>query len=567
MANWYLDKSATNNGDGTTAAQASGSGLTGAFNSLASAVAAAAAGDFIWTRRVTSSAVAGTTFTFNNLTIVGWPLSGDKLYSGRPATGTSNGWDSDSATYAQLSNNTVNTISGNGNRFYRLQLDSSGTTSIATLVVSGYRNSFTTCVIKGNATTNTTVICLSVTGNVNKFYSCTVQAAITGSASTDALIAFGSASRGNLFINTTVICDSYTQSTATCCLINLSGFKNTVLTTSVTVTSSTTAFGAIIGDANSLACFGCRVHDVTVTVPTTFAGFGIFFASNSSLSNVIITNFNSFTTTSVSTTIGVILNFASTSAAGCIFQLRNCKSTTTATQSIIFGGIGNQGTFNGCTFNSATTDIAFNSTASGCQIYCDSCLFSTTPVATFATGNDCFVYSSNHNNQTGYWYAYFHDGFANSSNVARSGGASYGVRLAPTSDMNESEDHFHFGYSYPGPQGGSQQSYVAVTSGSRTITVYGAYKGWSSTDLLQADDVWIESQYQKSNGDIGYLTTQADAILTSDSSTWSNESGYTAFKMVITFTAPSSQNIPIRINLKKQFENAVVYIDPTITVA
>lgn len=122
----YVDFTAAHNGDGTTAAQAASDGAVGARNQLSIADYAPGTTWAIWIRRSGSQTLT-VDFAFNqaNIFFIGWPVNGDLNYHARPASGISNGWDSDVSTFAVLTCATATvsiTIStGTGQKFRRLQ--------------------------------------------------------------------------------------------------------------------------------------------------------------------------------------------------------------------------------------------------------------------------------------------------------------------------------------------------------------------------------------------------------------------------------------------------------------
>lgn len=84
MADWFVDLSAANNGDGTDGAQAAGAGLTGAFNVLtATELAGINAGDTVWIRRTDGTGGSKKTLSFkdgtlnNRIQFNGWPVNAD----------------------------------------------------------------------------------------------------------------------------------------------------------------------------------------------------------------------------------------------------------------------------------------------------------------------------------------------------------------------------------------------------------------------------------------------------------------------------------------------------------
>lgn len=126
MVDAYIDFTATYDGDGTSAAPAASNGAVGAFNEFNLADYSAMSTWNIWIRRAGSYVLAANlALNQSNVSLIGWPVVGDVDYSGRPASGTSNGWDSDVQTYAVITvadatkNITVST--GAGQHFRRMQ--------------------------------------------------------------------------------------------------------------------------------------------------------------------------------------------------------------------------------------------------------------------------------------------------------------------------------------------------------------------------------------------------------------------------------------------------------------
>src|ERR1022692_3805274 len=109
MANVFIDFSASNDGDGTTAAQAGSPGGVGAFKTFVGH--APAVGDKWWFRRAGTLSTGSQSFTVSNVQYIGWPISTDVDYATRPASGISNNWDSDStATLPIISTTSAATI-------------------------------------------------------------------------------------------------------------------------------------------------------------------------------------------------------------------------------------------------------------------------------------------------------------------------------------------------------------------------------------------------------------------------------------------------------------------------
>jgi len=96
MADIWVDPSCANNGDGTSPSCAASEGGTGAYNSIASALASATAGDIIWVRRGGSVISISSTLSPTNdgtesnpIKLVGWPIQ--KQYTGQTVDGVISG--------------------------------------------------------------------------------------------------------------------------------------------------------------------------------------------------------------------------------------------------------------------------------------------------------------------------------------------------------------------------------------------------------------------------------------------------------------------------------------------
>jgi len=102
--------------------------------------------------------------------------------------------------------------------------------------------------------------------------------------------------------------------------------------------------------------------------------------------------------------------------------------------------------------------------------------------------------------------------------------------------------------------------WLSLPSGASTITIYGAHKNFSS---ITASDIWAELQYRDSSDDTQMVSTfDYGASLTSDASTWNNDSGLTGFKLVLSVTLSAAQVVPLRIYGSKYTATAYAYIDP-----
>jgi len=112
MADWFVDLSAANNGDGTDGAQAAAPGGVGAWNVLtATELLSVSAGDKIWIRRTDGSGGSKKTLSFKDGTLNsriefnGWPVDADdEHYAAAQATTNTVAatWDSDPSAFVVI---------------------------------------------------------------------------------------------------------------------------------------------------------------------------------------------------------------------------------------------------------------------------------------------------------------------------------------------------------------------------------------------------------------------------------------------------------------------------------
>jgi hypothetical protein len=105
---------------------------------------------------------------------------------------------------------------------------------------------------------------------------------------------------------------------------------------------------------------------------------------------------------------------------------------------------------------------------------------------------------------------------------------------------------------------------VALAAGSRTITVYGAYYGFTTPPNLNS--LWMDAAYATASGRI-FASTRTTALtaLTSDASAWTgcDESPVTAFRLDLTFTMSDATVADIRIHtIAFDTPSAKLYLDP-----
>jgi hypothetical protein len=341
-----------------------------------------------------------------------------------------------------------------------------------------------------------------------------------------------------VFIGTTLILTTLNTSTSGTypVWVNTSGTNSVMLNTTLTIgTASGTSEGILL--INAL----CVIRNFTVTHTTRTGTSNV----NPVLSVTVAAVIYGF-----STTLG---GWVQISANGCELEISNWTQRQANTSGgIQITGSGNTVVVNGCTFISGNTagDIYLNSSAHGNTILARGTVFVVGVIAAVNTGTK--VYSFDHNQTANNLRMQFFNGTIVASTVNRSGGESFSLQVSPT-------DQATGGMPMMISPRGRETIWLALASGARTVTMYFACKNVSP----DRGDVWIETEY-KDNSHKPVLVTSVSpgTALTSDSSTWNNDSGLTIFKIALSFTLPSDQAIPVRIGFAKYAASAYYYVDP-----
>ncbi len=557
MANIYVDYSASNDGDGTTAAQAGSPASAGAFNTLVGKTFAA--GDYVWIRRTTTSNQGSSlTLSTDKINYIGWPKSGDDLYATRPATGTSNGWDADGNdefNWKANSSGVALTLSANSCRFHRFKVENVGT--ITFLTVTGHGNLFTRCVWLASSGVSANIT--TVTGHANRFFNHTISASAGLTTSTSILIHISG--DGSQFLALTLTSVGYSGGSSLAGALRVSGnytiFKDLVITFTGTITTVSAYVFNVGGVMNMF-------DTVTVTMPSNTSAACPLLSitgSNNTFRNItwdycgtgsstidhiaIAGNSNRLWITGpverANTNIRYLLNIT---ADGNIVYLKNVTANNTG---------------------AGSSEINFAAGAQYNIVYCDNCLFCT-PLTQWFLNSPVnarnAVYSINHNQVSGLFKSARVNGIVESSNTVRSGGDTYSLRMEVLKSSPNHFDPLAFGDLF------EQTIWLSLTSGSRTITLYGAHKLFG-TNVPTKADIWFEVE-DKANDNMNTVISSQDrdnAALESDASTWSNDPGVTAFKISKTFTVTTTAVVPFRIYYYKYVPNAYIYIDPTPVVS
>ncbi len=142
-------------------------------------------------------------------------------------------------------------------------------------------------------------------------------------------------------------------------------------------------------------------------------------------------------------------------------------------------------------------------------------------------------------------------------NAYRTGGASAALKMTPLASGGWP--------AYLGPKpfpGLTIATGTVGATGNRTITVYAAYKGYSTAPL--SENLWIELEVP--NGGSGtktrVISTRGYGNWETDASTWNNDSGLTIVKQVITFPYDRAEDVKLRIGCDWFQAGCYALVDP-----
>lgn len=535
MADFYVDFSATNDGDGTAFGQAASGGAAGAYNTLASKTFTN--GDKVWIRRVTRSGnyTSNVTATVAGIIYIGWPLSGDIYYSTRPSAAQST-WDADSGTFAAFSFSTGSfVVSGSNCELHRLYILSSSTSTPLSYSgntgVNHYNSKFESSGSVSGVAFSTPLANFSYTGC--EFKSGTWSIGLGGTP----YISVTSA--GCKFNNCTITLAGSNNNSSPLFAITAA---NTILANIVANLGTITSTMPVLLSITSSGLCSCDGFVVTAT------GFS---SPTYNAAIVVSTNYNIIRNFQA--------NFGSFINIGGSFNTVDIKGFTqklaVSAGGMQIGGSGNTVILENTTFITGNTsgDIAMGGSQHSNTIICRNVLFanSTTPVT--LTSLDNVMYSFDHNQIAGDFRLITVNCTAIASSTVRTGGETFSFKL-----QNTSSSSFSNGELKLSPLG-RETIWLSLLSGSNTITIYGAYKNHTA---LTAADIWMDTEYANGSNVPVAVTTFGTGALTSDSSTWTGDTGLTPFKLVLTFTLPSNQVVPLRIYGTKYEASAYTYIDP-----
>lgn len=547
MANIFVDPSATNNGDGTTAAQAASNGATGAFNTIVGITVNN--GDLVWIRRKTLTVTANVTLSTGGVTYIGWPQSGDTYYGSRPASGTSNGWDADATGYAIITTvtNTITAvliISGTGITLERIKVSntsSSGTPASPMILDIQADCTINNCYFLANhGLTGSTGSVLNISTNnpVAKIISTTFENAATSPATLN-VVQITSSNTNVEFVKCVFTHSGGSSSVANSYVLNATrgtlSFADCTFTENGTnPTQDCVAFSS----TTSVVMYNCTIDSKSTAAQTQLntPNSGVFLAQRTNLPRgrrIAVRaaghylHVSSFTQTVASSDYAVSL------VAGCIFS---CNNLTT---------------FVGNSFGDIKCDVSATVLLQG-PVFASGSPFGTT--ANILAD----IYIMDYNGTSGDWRFYKAKGQVLSSNVLRGGGESFSLQHQLVAGSQNYLGNLH------SILNSFETIYATVTPTDTKVTIYGAYKLFSPAP--DVNQIWADCDYLDAGSGThrAYADTRGTpgVALTSDSSSWSGDSGLNKFKLEIPVAPGQTCLAPIRLFLNIRNSGGYVYFDP-----
>lgn len=541
MANYFVDFSAANNGDGSDGAQAAAPAAPGAFNQLTvTENATILAGDSVYLRRTGVASKQNITFK-NGVKYYGWPLAADENYATRPANTVDATWNADLDNWCYF---TAPTAAANyvDNEFWRLNSHASGgqnhwlNTSSGTSGNLFWNHSRQTGTGAGNQ-----MQARATPGNWG-----------TGQYKT----------RDFQFVHTQA-------SNSTVCNIQpgLSGWIDMEFDV-IYQLASADPFPIVIGGGNGGTRNRIRVMSFTnagagrmkLTYAGTNAGiFDIGVAPGASVPWGQIT-------------------FSEPGAIGVQVRLVNITQTGSGdADGIRFEASGSNGSVEiyavNSIFEGVSNDIN-NTTNYRSRITGRNISFSTSKV-TFGPNNDKLdqdqqvIEVEDFGGVKGSWLRMTNRGFHKQSSAYRD--IAVGVRdsiLMETRASDYTPSPVPVPFMFAGPWGKEPLRKYVTAGAPRTITMYGYHKDWAGN--ANKRNVWLEVDYYDAGiGAHVTLVSTFDALgaaLTADASTWIGVAGGTPFKLAVTFTPGQNGYCFIRMCVSESYLDAgnrsKIYVDP-----
>ena len=550
MADIYVDFSAANDGDGTTHTQAASGGAAGAYNTFIGKTFSS--GDKVWIRRQNR---AGQTANVTSWTAgahyIGWPISGDPFYASRPA-GAQAAWDGDSDTHAQVTftNGTGMSVSNAVASIHRLKSHCTGTSATCSNWTFGHgttqielwnldaEHTGTSAVLKNNYAINGRVYMVQCVG----------RAARGESSKSGSLIGYSF-----VFGNANATASTLTKCTATWStglslsggLFTGSGTMRQCVVMDFTVSGNPT-YGLHFSNSNGIVRFIGGEINAQTAISWAAAGTASLYIVQS----IKFTNCDSYVVTTTGTSSMSMIHVREATQ----------DSAVTAAFDMDSGFLHWLWLDEKVSFHASNTDDITTNSLVPCFVYTRG----KAEITNRGTTND-FV--------PGQWGSDFADAMGEwairsdtatidgNPDVTRDGGGLSSIKIAPSSTKGVRGASLHLGMT------NQDIHYIPLSAGSQTITLYGAYKGY--TTAPNKLDVWFEFDYsdETPGSSRAWANTREVADLESDASTWTGVSGETAFKISKTVTVGQDCIARVRIGAGKYESGAELYIDPTLVVS
>lgn len=578
MADKYLDATATFDGDGTTSAQAASGGAAGAWNTLAGK--ALSSGDVVWCRRCSTGVTAlgaSLSLTTAGTKIVGWPISGDELYSTRPV-GAQASWDGDVATefvmrFTGAFSFTCGATSGTAMEFHRVHYrgeNSASTTNILGIFqgpTTGTitRTRFVSCKFTStNGLSGSSSSVLMSFKDCIELFGCTIAAASIAT-STSRAVNFNNtnttAGGHQLVRNTTITCTGASGGTGSSGFVRFDGADGYHAWQDVTITAAA-SFGwsngllVTFGDGATSALGLFDGVTVDATNSTTTSGKSVSFGHPRAIFRRI-----TLTNVTLSNTANV---FAELEIIGWTEASVNAAQTFRGSLLVISG-----------TTRYASNASAFNCNAMNAGIRMVTLARKVTwPVLptlqAAGAGNESVLYSIDHSGTAGNFYMSSANMRGQSTSVARTGGFASSIKVESLAAVSFAETPMEIGL----PER-ETMLFAVATAAAKTLTMYGAYKsftnGFSNAPTL--DHIWIEVRYLDGSRyrqvAMSRSTSTRRGALTSDASSWTGDTGLTSFKLEVPFTTGVASTIAsVRILAGwPNSEGGIIYIDPQLVLS
>lgn len=526
MTDYFIDYTATYDGDGTAPAQAAGAGLVGAWNKISGNWSGWVDGDTVWLRRHTNTSY----YDVDQIThdqgvrIIGWPISDDIFYSERPASGTAAGWDADIAEYALIRFNATNdqfycntTYKWIGNIFSRLKLFSNYSNEYSVEIT----NTLCTDIVfydvyfdSNNVAANENTV-NNVGVNV-RFINCTFKNYILENGDYSFYLGCtwisSPATTVNIYQN-----NGSTYSYLVDCV-----FSKKDLTSSI----NTAAFNSYNTIYNYFDCI--KIENAGLSCE--------YFITN--------TNGNGYLTT-----IGVTGDANSNIALptftkqNALFQVYggNITSLSLGTSTNCFIDV------SGSNLNIATPIAA---TLKTCFMFLENCTGTTPPIGTLGSGSQI----QNVNMNTDQLKISGNGLDVQSGSVSRTGGAQWSIQIINS-----------FYSSVGNPKFDKYFMKADIVAGTSTFTLYGCHALFTSE--VRSSNIWFDVHYIDSAGIPQMASCLSGAPLTTDASVWTEPNPYTGFKLEVPVTITADQTVKIYISHIFLDPAGYINLDPSITIA